>query len=80
MVPKRIPPTMTGFIKAPTSPLSLYRTYSGVFMTHKDDSHPLLKENRDIFIILNQSGENISFGPPTSKAVSRKIAINIVLE
>jgi len=78
MQPRRIPPTIVGFISAPTSPLSLYRTYSGVMITHSEDSHPLLKAKSDRFKSLNQSALKSQKGP-ISKAIAMMIGINNVL-
>ena len=54
-VPNRIPPTITGLIKAPISPRSPYRTYSGVIITHSEVIQPFEKAKRNMFVTLNQS-------------------------
>ena len=78
MLPNNIPPTIAGLISAPMFPRWLYSPLSGALMQQREDSQPLEKANSDILTNLNQSEKKSQDGP-TSKAVRRNVATNIVL-
>lgn len=77
-LPARMPPTIAGFISAPTSPLSDCCTYSGAFIAHKDVCQPFEKAKRARLVSLNQSDKKSQSGP-TSKAIRMNMTIKKTL-
>ena len=78
MHPSRIPARITVMTRDPILPLSLSLTHIGAFIMQRDESQPLVKAKSDMFKILNQSDVNSQDGP-TSKAVSRKVSVKMIL-
>jgi hypothetical protein len=81
MEPMRIPRVRNIEINMPTDSFKSSGALEGDFTAHRVEANPFVSENRIILTILNQSASYPnSHEGETSKAIKKKVTINMILE